>query len=312
MSTVVKKQHYVWAHHLGAWEIDGVVWCHLAEQKKFFPTNRGSLANETYFYRAQKLTAGDLASLDHLINRSSDARLRDVNRGWVQGNQECFEVRQAIEDSRLPPAAKTQAVLELDNHAKTRIERWHTHVELAFQPWLEELREGRTGFYADLKARHAFISYLCFQYFRTANMRRRMLEVMQPVGDFDPNRTWGVVALIFSTNVASSLVRSHASYKIGVLDNATSTPLITADQPVINLLPIEREEELMFYFPVSPRRAIVFGPADRVGPDRRDLSLLEIEQRNHQLFSRSSNQTYSGDRAYLEALVAVGKLSPAG
>ena len=108
ISTLTKKQHYVWAHHLGAWEVDGVVWCHLAEQQKLFPTNRDSLANETFFYRAQKLTTGDLAALDYLINRSTDGRLRELNRRWVCANQLCFEARQAVEDAALPAEEKAQ------------------------------------------------------------------------------------------------------------------------------------------------------------------------------------------------------------
>jgi hypothetical protein len=310
LSTLTKKQHYVWAHHLRAWEEDGALWCHRFDEDKLFRTNSLSLANETYFYRIQELTAGDLAALELLITRNSNPEHQRVNRGWIEYNQMPFALRRTVEQSNLKGADKAQALAELDAYEKIAIERWHSRIEENFQAGLLELREGRSGFYADIQQRNAFITYLSFQYFRTANMRQRMRAVLRPIGDYDPTRTWGVEALIFSTNVGASLSREQAAYKIGFLENATPSPFITADQPVINLLPGEGED-LMFYFPISPRRAIVFGPAARVGDDRRELSQIEVERRNHQIFCRSVSQTYAADRDYLAALVKLGKIDPA-
>lgn len=306
MSTLVKQQHYVWAHLLKAWEVEGTLWCHRLSEDRVFPAPSRKVGKQSYFYRSRPLSDFDVQTLRAIIAKSPDPRLRELNEGWIRWYQMPFETRRLLDDPRIPETDRAQIRAELDTLEKMMIEGWHTGIEGRFQAGLEELRAGRTDFYADQGARNAFITFIAFQFFRTDAMRQRVSAATRAALGQDRSGTWLLESLIFATNMGSSLAAGSRNYGLAVLDRAPDVPLVTTDQPVVNLL-THTDEHVRFYFPVSPDRAVIFGFQPDIGPARRRLTNLEAERLNHRIFAASHDQTYASDRAYLEALVKLDK-----
>lgn len=310
MSTDRKQQHYVWAYHLRAWEVGGRLWCHWRSQRKLGKTQATSIAKQRYYYQMHELTAEDIAVVEGMIRKSDSPELQELNRRWIDSGQETFRLRRLIADADLPDAKRGEALAHLAQHARNGVEPFHTSLEEAFLPTLDGLRQGDTSFYASPLQRQVFIRFIAFQYFRTRNMGSRLTAAGLPftgrIPNHDPERTRLYETLIVSTNLGRSLVAQGDRYGVAILDNETAAPFITGDQPVINRLSVE-EQNVLLYFPLSPIRALLYGPTDLVGQSR-SVGSLEAETLNHLMFRAAADQAYSHDEAYLRDLVALGCL----
>jgi hypothetical protein len=76
MSTIAKKQHYVWQHYLKPWTTKGKLFCYMQSAKKLLETNTKAIANETYFYKVEKLSPEDEKYINLLIDKSSSEEMR--------------------------------------------------------------------------------------------------------------------------------------------------------------------------------------------------------------------------------------------
>lgn len=92
MSTLVKGQHVVWANLLRGWEVSGKFWCLRQKEGKLFQTKSTAVAKETFFYRVSELTDEDRIHLEQIIKKGGDARLRELNQGWVDWVQRVFDI----------------------------------------------------------------------------------------------------------------------------------------------------------------------------------------------------------------------------
>jgi len=282
------------------------VWCTRAPSTKAFSPNVANIGSETFFYRFAELDAADLAYLESVIARATDPRLQELNRGWLKGFQQSFEIRRILKNHTLAPAAAAELAAGLDVIEKSIGEHYHASVERRAQPILDRLRLGDATFYAELTDALTFIEFLAHQYFRTAKMRNAAGR-MPALALHDPERTWPIESYIYATNVGASLVAQRHDYRITFLDNTASVPFVAGDQPVINLNG-QADADLCFYYPLSPTLALIYH-ADpvRYPTDRVAVSRFEVEHYNAKLYSRSDRQMYSNDRAYLEALVTMPK-----
>src|SRR5258708_2056964 len=94
VSPNVKNQHYVWRHYLEPWAVNGTFCCYRHKEKHLFGTQPKSVASETYFYQAHKLTAGDREFSEQIISPMPDERLRELNREYINLSQLCFDLRE--------------------------------------------------------------------------------------------------------------------------------------------------------------------------------------------------------------------------
>jgi hypothetical protein len=155
-----KNQHYVWRHYLDAWAEAGSFWCYRQQTRKFFPTNPKAVADETYFYEIQKLTAEDIAFLEAFIERAAEPRLRALNREFIRLNQRSFHLCERLQNANLPLEAKVALEGELHIAAKTLGERHHTGIENKCVDILSSLRHQDTTFYENNKLCGDFLQFL--------------------------------------------------------------------------------------------------------------------------------------------------------
>lgn len=306
MSTLQKNQHYVWRHYLLAWARGNQVWCVRAPATTAFSPNVSNIGSETFFYRMSELDEADLAYLEGVVTRATRPELQELNRGWIDCFQQSFALRRLLAADDASEGIRAQLAQALDEIDKTIAERYHGSVEQRADPILVRLRQGDTAFYEDLNGALTFIEFLTHQYFRTARMRNLTSRLPKLV-PHRPERTWPIESFIYATNVGASLVAQRQDYRITLLENATATPFVASDQPVINLNSHE-DATLRLYYPLSPVLALVYhsDPA-RYPSARKTLSAFEVEFYNFELYRRSDSQMYCSDRSYLEALVKLPK-----
>lgn len=303
-----KNQHYVWRHYLDAWAEAGSFWCYRQRDKKLFPTKPKAVASETYFYEIHKFSEEDIAFLEAFINRASDKRLRDLNLDFLRLKQLSFELRERLQYANLPQEAEVALERELRIAEKTLGEHYHTGVENKNADILECLRRQDASFYNDETRCGDFLYFICHQYFRTARMRRVITDVARPIPGHDPHRTGNVECHLYATNVSVGLFRERRAYKIVFLQNATATPFITGDQPIINLLDPHGTNDLELFYPLSPLLAMILSKDNNKFPTQnRHMTELEIEHYNHAIYERSEDQLYASEKAYLQALVSIDK-----
>jgi len=303
-----KNQHYVWQYYLSAWATEGTFWCYRHKDRKLFATQPKSVASETYFYESRPLTAADWEFLEAFIGRATDERLRELNRDYVKLTQLSFDLRKRLEKSVLPPDVRRALEDQLRWAEKNLGERYHAGIENKCQDILGWLRSEDDGFYEDVTRCGDFLYFLSLQYFRTAKMREGTVNLPPVVPGHDPRRTASILNHIHATNVSVGLFREGELYRIVFLSNGTGVPLITGDQPVLNMLNPATTDDVELYYPLSPKLALVLTKdIVRFPHKQRRLSQLEVENYNYAIFSKSNDQVYSNDRAYLNSLVVIGK-----
>nr|WP_198148547.1 DUF4238 domain-containing protein [Sphingomonas sp. Y57] len=308
MSKLTANQHYVWQYHLRAWATPKKLWCKRHDQPEPFSTTPRNVASERYFYEFQELLPVDLAYIEQLIDRSGDTGLREANRGWVTFFQRTFVIRRALADRTIAVPLKAQLETELRNIERMLGETYHQGIEGRTVPLLDALRRQDASFHDDEGQCATFIQFLTLQYFRTAKLRNDMLAIANPL-PHDMARTWPIEAFIYATNVGASLYRQRRSYRLLFLPNETDIPFITGDQPIINLIGIETEE-LDFYYPLSPKLAMIYtATPERYPGAGRPTSRFQVEHYNFRMFARSDAQIYGNDPAYLKAVAALPKSS---
>jgi hypothetical protein len=303
----IKNQHYVWRYYLAPWASGGAFFCYRRADKRLFATQPKSIGSETFFYETKEITPADKKYLDSLISKATDAELRELNQNFVDLLQMTFRLRAQLK-AKLAPQVRDDIESELRRIEKTLGERYHTGIEHKCIDILDWLRRENDEFYGDPARCADFLYYLPLQYFRTAKMREAIGGVPSGIPGHDPRRTSNIVSHIYATNVGAGLYREKKLYKIVFLRNETDIPLVTADQPVINILDPLKTDDLEFYYPLSPKLAVVLTKDARKFPDKkRDMSKFEVETYNYAIFSNSRDQVYANDRFYLVALVSLGK-----
>lgn len=301
MSNLPANQHYVWRHYLSAWATPTKVWCMRRGQTEPFLTSPRNVASERFFYEFHELTDHDRAYLERLISQASDMGLRELNRGWVRDFQMTFAIRRHLEKQDIDLALRQQLESELRKTEKTIGEQLHSATESRAIPILDALRRGDSAFYEDTNDCITFIQFITQQFFRTANLRNKMLAIKIPL-PHDPRRTWPVEAFIYATNVGQSLFAQRDRYRVVFLRNRSEISFITGDQPVINLTGIEREDLNLFY-PLTPDLAMIYtSDREHYPNDELDLSLIAVENYNFQIYTSSDSQIYGNNSKYLKEM----------
>ena len=90
MTTLKKKQHYVWRRYLRSWTNKGKIYCYRQTERKLFGSGTDSIANEMFFYALEQLSEVDLNYIETLIARATSPGLRELHQGTVNMFQSIF------------------------------------------------------------------------------------------------------------------------------------------------------------------------------------------------------------------------------
>ena len=304
---LTEAQHYVWRAYLKGWTEANYLHYFRRHNGDVRRASPKKVAQDSFFYAAEKLSEGDLQFLNGLISQFRSEQLRELAQGWVTMLQLPFEAAPLLQNLNLPDLIKTQAAADMDSSAKTMTEQLHGKIETAAAPLLKSLRAADISFLENPEKRAEFIIFITNQYFRTQKMRLALPYRRGPVAGHDPLRTALVESLIFATNVGAGLIAEWSRYKAFLLKSDGSVPFITGDQPVINLLGEAgglTGGDVELYYPLSPSLAFLLTPSQaKFADDVHVIGRMMIETYNLLILQKSERDVFSNDKAYLEEFV---------
>ena len=304
--SVPKNQHYVWRHHLEAWAVGGKVACRRHSSADTFATNPKNIANERYFYQVAELTDGELDYLRQIADAGRTEEAREVNRNFLAMFSTTTYLRRLIASAARDDDARAQSEALLLQAERGLGESWHGAIEDKGLPYLVRLRAGDASFWQSEEEASDFCMFLGTQYMRTARMRNAVHASVLPAG-LDLTRVWPVESHFWATEIGAAFYRHRHRTRATIAINDTAIPFVTGDQPVINLKP-QQDLEPVFYYPVSPRIALMLGIEDSDCPVvTRSLGVIEVERLNYDIYRWSDDQIYGTDTNQLTGLGSLPK-----
>ena len=175
LSTVTKRQHYVWQHYLKPWTKNGKIYCYRQSEKqrdkRIFITGTKAIASETYFYRSDRLSEVDLKYVNSIIDEATSEELRELHRGTVNMFQLTFTLRDRLAELPISDAGREVLERQLEEIDKTLGERFHSYVESSMVGTLYQLQNCDCAFFKDPEKASVFINFLAHQCFRTPRLR---------------------------------------------------------------------------------------------------------------------------------------------
>ncbi len=296
-------QHYVPRFYLKAWATHEQIYC--LRNGKIFRTRLVNVANEKYFYRLRDLTAQDIRVIEELAIKSSPPSLQPLHRNLVTMLTLPLNMKNSVDNSH--PLYR-EFCAELDKVEANMEEDYHAAIEQGLQPAIAAMLAGNIEFYTDEEAACEFFYAMATQYMRTKNIREAVVSRSAlRLDGYDINRAWNVLSHIFATNVGWSLFRDRSLFRIVLLDNPFDTPLITGDQPIINLhanlVQDAVPEKMEWFYPLSSSKAMLLVEAGNTQyPAHTLLVREEVERYNVLIAKNSYEQLFSNSEESLERM----------
>jgi len=186
---------------------------------------------------------------------------------------------------------------------KCGIEDFHGIVESNFIPVLAKLYEADLSFLGISKEKSDFSFFIGCQYSRTNNMRSRFITSKIAVPEKVDKEN---IAKIFSLSTSAIIANwIYSKAKLQFLNNKTSEPFITVDQPVFNLKGTESIEialsEFELFYPISPLQAIIIAENNT-----QPLMVFEDVERvkwfNSKMWKNAKEKIYAKDEENLKII----------
>jgi hypothetical protein len=294
-----RRQHYVWRHYLDAWAPNGKLWCHRLGENMFSASTQ-NVAHERDFYRLREMSEFDLLMVRKLLIEPSEPDLRKIAEGWIPYFTFFFKLKRQYQET-----GSLELKAALDEYINNLEEDMLADLEQRAIPFLESLRNEDPTLLTDAKESIFHTWFLAAQYFRTPTMLKSMTGVLRKLPGFNAEASFGLIRTIFSCNVGHALWLGRNTLRVTFL-RANSIPLITGDQPMVNMRAINLEpgvlpQELELYYPVSPALGVLF---DFDAPSRSSIVKLltteEIRAYNRVIAQKSTQQIYGINRTSIE------------
>ncbi len=292
-----RRQHHVWQRYLKSWAVDNQIYC--LKDSAIFATNTTNVAVERDFYKLQKLTPSDFALIENLIVAPAHPLAKQNHRNLLM--QFTLPARFVEENrDRLRNLDKIEELLDV--HHTNVLEDYHAGIEDWFLPILEDILRGDLSFYESNDRCIAFLYFICTQHMRTKGIKERSIERVEGRNGQDLRRIWDLAVLMFAYNIGMGLFLERKKRKLALVENRTDVPFITGDQPIINLHGdgIRPPEELCFYYPVSPKLALILPEVDRDPPFATEsLSSAQATGLNTKMLEASHSQLFGQTKSSL-------------
>lgn len=261
MSDLKKRQHYVWRNYLRPWADNESIWTYFKEQDKIVKPGLMGVAQEKYFYGLEDFTDEEIAFLKNFVDTTSPAVLKPLNSDFLTLFTSTSLLKRQLAANTNPKVNRELIASEIKKLEANSMEDAHCIMEnlgskIIQCRGLEELKELSID-----DNLYDAIMFLCVQYFRTKSMRKSALKSFN--GDkFEglADKSWNIISFVMATTLARSISIDN-KLRFIFIENSTTIPFITGDQPVFNILNDKLNEngevtELELYYPLTPKCAI--------------------------------------------------------
>jgi len=173
--SIVKRQHYVWRHYLRPWAKNENIWTFFKELNKTEKTSLMGVAQERYFYKLVDFTDNEETFLKNYIDKFSPKLVKSLNLDFLKLFTSTSKLKKQLEKTINPAIDKDKYAEEIRKLEINLMEHGHGKMEalghkLISYRTLEDLKTIEQDDYL-----FDAIMFMCFQYFRTKNMRKSVL-----------------------------------------------------------------------------------------------------------------------------------------
>jgi hypothetical protein len=173
--------------------------------------------------------------------------------------------------------------------------------------FLQKLYRKDLSFYDDEDSNAKFLYFLALQYFRTKRMRRATTEPIAETFSQNGESISHVASFILATNVAFSIHLDRELYRPQLLENASTIPFITGDQPVVNTLAAydakKPATQLELFYPLTPSLALRISKEPSLrGQPAIAAQEAQVISYNRVIYRVSNSQVYARESRVLEML----------
>jgi hypothetical protein len=164
---------------------------------------------------------------------------------------------------------------------------------------------GSVDFYSDSEQAASFLHGICVQYTRTKQTIEAAIDVIgSEFNGCDVRRLMGALSPLMAMAVGQSLFIDRGKFKLVLIDNASDTPFITADQPVVNLqagYTRKPPEKFELFYPLSPKKAMLLLETSSQRGEF-PLSGVSVNSYNMMMAKNSYEQIFSNSEEYLNSI----------
>lgn len=291
------KHHYVWAHYLQDWTVDGTNIYYITKKSNIASDSVRGLGLEKDFYKMGILKKSDKELID-LFTKNCNETVKELH--WKFVNM-VFETQKMV--SALSPSLDVKLGIKLQDIMQSNVfENYLSEQESNAINILSELKTGNLLSLDDKDTYYKFCYFLGHQFSRTQKMKQLLLlsldkiptqtHLLDRLRDFY-NRNWWFMCSFMATNLSYDM-SLNSSRKVILLENKSNIDFITSDQPVINLNPEGSEGEFVdYYYPLSTSKALLINTSGVKYFSSHHLSDDEVHMLNVKLARASCKTIFS-------------------
>lgn len=287
MNQTTKKQHYIWRNYLAPWTNNnssvGQIIC--LRDNKIFPVSLMKIAHENYFYGVKRLSELERKLIYEMTIKNTKGAQKAANEGWLDLYCASFDLVDNLTargDSFLDnyERSKIEKTQEFKDWNIECIEKVHGLIESKGAQYILSLRQNDLSFWTSEICRDEFSFFVSNQYFRTKNIRDRMIKTFETakvgdgiLADIRPENVWLPLSLIFASNVGAYISHNFSA----VLLQTKDSYFIVGDQPVVNahstfdMMVAPKDMEL--FYPLTPHSALLL----TASPEYTSGQILKID-----------------------------------
>lgn len=307
MSTIKKRQHYVWRNYLRPWSDNESIWTYFKEQDKIERPNLMGVAQEKYFYKLVDFTEEEEIYLKDFIAQISHPSVKDFSLDFLAMFTITRKFKKIVEQNKIPLVDKTYLNEEIRKIEINLMEDAHCKMENLGEKLIKyrNIEELKTIFQDDYH--FDGIMFLCFQYLRTKKMRNSVLEKFKG-GKYEElmGKSWNILIFALATTLTRSIALNE-SLKFVFIENSTNNHFITGDQPAFNILGNKLNErgevgELDLYYPLTPKHALnIHFRTDQVNQfESKSADNKLIDYLNKKVYENSDYYVFADTKEQLE------------
>ena len=314
-----RDQHYVFQAYLNKWTGENKkLWC--LRDKEIFEVKPKNIAFEKDFYRISSLSDKEIEFLKLFFRKTGDGFKKEMDHfielyTTFDENERFFNFVRTLLPAECPEADSAMDDIDsmLDIARNNILEDTYAEFEGEAVVWLNSLCEENLDFFYNPtdNQKERFISFICIQYSKTKRMKDSIISVLKeaeeyfvnesfPKGSIRANNLWLPMLWLLSAQFADALLQAQLT----LLINSTEIPFVTSDQPVINTKAdyadlSQQPTELVFYYPISPRIAILLN--NNSEETRKVLSCeLKVQEYNDLIAKASYKMLFASKSTALE------------
>ncbi len=260
MSTIKKRQHYVWRNYLRSWaDKKDHIWACKKDDSKILHTNLMNVAQEGYFYSISELADNEIQFIRSYIDNKTPLVVRPLCLDFLKAFISPYQCGALL-------TSKGASQSDIESTIRSMEINIFEEIHCMFEKYgekiinchsVENLQNMQDEDWDEA------LTYMMFQYTRTKKMKISVVSGLKEDSEQWAkfvNKVYPLMGSILAITIGRHL-SIDTSIKIKLLENKSSVHFVTSDQPIMNFVGDISDDEgyakqLELYYPLNPQNAL--------------------------------------------------------